>query len=216
MNSLAFKILMLCPCSGGPSNPLVLLALLAGTWLLFNWIKALIKSKGVSPMNKAVKIIIVLVLIAAVGTVFALKQKNNGPVSEPVSAEYPTPVAASDPTPAATVESKPQNLENAQTAQTTVNLPRLVDLGADKCIPCKMMAPILEELKTTYNGKLQVDFIDVWKKPDEAKKYKISIIPTQIFYDSSGKELFRHEGFISKEDILAKWKEFGVDLSKAK
>jgi thioredoxin 1 len=91
-----------------------------------------------------------------------------------------------------------------------------VDLGADKCIPCKMMAPILEELKTTYNGKLQVDFIDVWKNPDEAPKYKINVIPTQIFYDASGKELFRHEGFFAKEDILAKWKEFGVDLGQTK
>jgi thioredoxin 1 len=105
---------------------------------------------------------------------------------------------------------------NKPAATIQGNLPRLLDLGADKCIPCKMMAPILEELKTTYNGKLQVDFIDVWKNPDEAPKYKISVIPTQIFYDASGKELFRHEGFFAKEDILAKWKEFGVDLGQTK
>jgi thioredoxin 1 len=105
---------------------------------------------------------------------------------------------------------------NKPSATMQGKLPRLVDLGADKCIPCKMMAPILEELKTTYSGRLQVDFIDVWKNPDEAPKYKISVIPTQIFYDSSGKELFRHEGFFAKEDILAKWKEFGVDLGGTK
>ena len=92
-------------------------------------------------------------------------------------------------------------------------LPRLVDLGADKCIPCKMMAPILEELKSEYEGTLIVEFIDVWKNPDEAPKYGIKLIPTQIFFDASGKELFRHEGFFSREDILSKWKEFGVDLS---
>ncbi len=89
-------------------------------------------------------------------------------------------------------------------------LPRLVDLGADKCVPCKMMAPILKELKTEFEGQLEVEFIDVWKKPDASKPYKINLIPTQIFYDANGKELFRHEGFFSKEDILAKWKEFGV------
>ncbi|MGB7582256.1 MAG: thioredoxin family protein [Sedimentisphaerales bacterium] len=205
MSSLQIKILMLCPCSGdGPSNPLVLLAMFAGTWILFNWLKALIKSKGVSFMNKAMKIVIIVALVTAVGMVFALKQKNRGSVSEPVA------VASSNP--ATTTESKPQNLENTMTAK----LPRLLDLGADKCIPCKMMAPILEELKTTYNGKLQVDFIDVWKNPNEAPKYKISVIPTQIFYDSSGKELFRHEGFFPKKDILAKWKEFGVDLGGLK
>ena len=91
-------------------------------------------------------------------------------------------------------------------------IPRLVDLGATKCIPCKMMAPILDDLKTNYVGQLDVQFIDVWEKPDEAKKHGINIIPTQIFYDAAGKELFRHEGFFSRVDILAKWKEFGVDL----
>jgi thioredoxin 1 len=113
----------------------------------------------------------------------------------------------------------------AQTAQTgsagfTTNasakpkLPRLVDLGADKCIPCKKMAPILRELKSEYAGRLEVEFIDVWKKPEAAKPYKIRLIPTQIFYDANGKELFRHEGFFGKEDILAKWKELGVDVSR--
>jgi thioredoxin 1 len=92
-------------------------------------------------------------------------------------------------------------------------LPRLVDLGADKCIPCKALAPILEELKKEYAGRLEVQFIDVWKNPTAGKEYAIRLIPTQIFYDASGQERFRHEGFISKEDILAKWKEFGVDLS---
>ena len=97
---------------------------------------------------------------------------------------------------------------------TAANLPRLGDLGAGKCIPCKMMAPILEELKKTYAGKLEVQFIDVWVNPEQAPKYGIKIIPTQIFYDVAGKELFRHEGFFAREDILAKWKEFGVDLNR--
>jgi len=91
-------------------------------------------------------------------------------------------------------------------------IPRLVDLGAGKCIPCKMMAPILSELKSNYVGRLDVQFIDVWEDPTQSEKYGIKIIPTQIFYDPAGKELFRHEGFFSKEDILGKWKEFGVDL----
>jgi thioredoxin 1 len=142
-------------------------------------------------MNKAAKLIIVIVLVVAIAGVAMMKK---------------TPKSTN--TPVADV--------NKPSATTQENLPRLVDLGADKCIPCKMMAPILEELKTTYNGKLQVDFIDVWKNPDEAPKYKISVIPTQIFYDSTGKELFRHEGFFAKEDILAKWKECGVDLGGQK
>jgi hypothetical protein len=62
---------------------------------------------------------------------------------------------------------------------------------------------------------MDVEFIDVWKNPDAGKTYKIKLIPTQIFFDASGKERFRHEGFFGKEDILAKWKELGVDI-KAK
>jgi len=94
----------------------------------------------------------------------------------------------------------------------TKAIPRLVDVGAKTCIPCKLMAPILEELKTEYAGRLQVDFLDVSINPDFAGQYKVRVIPTQIFFDASGKELFRHEGFMSKEDILNKWIELGVEL----
>ncbi len=98
----------------------------------------------------------------------------------------------------------------------TKAMPRLVDLGAKTCIPCKMMAPILEELKAEYEGVFKVEFIDVWENPEAGREYGIRLIPTQIFYDSSGKELFRHEGFMSKEDILTRWKELGVKLEKTK
>jgi len=90
--------------------------------------------------------------------------------------------------------------------------PKLLDLGADKCIPCKMMAPILEELKEEYAGRLDVEFIDVWKNPQAARRYGIESIPTQIFFDAEGNELDRHAGFISKEDILRKWRELGIEL----
>ena len=90
--------------------------------------------------------------------------------------------------------------------------PRLVDLGASFCIPCIMMAPSLEELKQEYPGRLQVEFIDAWENPGKKKEYDVFFCPTQIFIDASGKELFRHTGFYSKQDILTKWKELGVDL----
>jgi len=95
---------------------------------------------------------------------------------------------------------------------TKAALPKLVDLGANKCIPCKKMAPILEALGKDFAGQMAVEFIDVWQKPEEGKKYKIQLIPTQIFFDAAGKELFRHEGFYSRDDILAKWKALGVAL----
>jgi thioredoxin 1 len=92
-------------------------------------------------------------------------------------------------------------------------IPKLLDLGATACIPCKMMAPILEKMKKDYAGILEVEFIDVWKNPKAGAKYGIEQIPTQIFFDAEGKERFRHVGFFGKEDILAKWKELGYDLA---
>jgi thioredoxin 1 len=72
------------------------------------------------------------------------------------------------------------------------------------------MTPILEELKKEYVGQMQVEFIDVNENRDAARSFGIRVIPTQVFLDSAGKELWRHEGFMPKEDILAKWKELGV------
>jgi thioredoxin 1 len=91
-------------------------------------------------------------------------------------------------------------------------LPRLVDLGSDKCIPCKKMAPILEGLSKEYRGSLIVEVLDVRKDPALGQKWGIRVIPTQIFLDASGEERFRHEGFMGREAILGKWKELGVEL----
>ena len=103
----------------------------------------------------------------------------------------------------------PSRSETPSPAPRQAPLPRLVDLGAGKCIPCKAMAPILEELRQTHAEQFEVVFIDVWEKPEAAKPYNINLIPTQIFFDAAGQELWRHEGFLAKEDILAKWKELG-------
>ena len=83
----------------------------------------------------------------------------------------------------------------------------MIDLGATECIPCKMMAPILEELKIRYAGRADILFIDVWKDPVQAKVYGIHTIPTQVFFDGNGREVFRNIGFMDKKrivDILTK------------
>ncbi len=91
-------------------------------------------------------------------------------------------------------------------------VPRLVDVGAGKCIPCKAMAPILDQLRVDYAGRMDVVFVDVWKDPAAAQPYAIRMIPTQIFYGADGRELARHQGFMSREEILAQWKAVGVVL----
>jgi len=105
-------------------------------------------------------------------------------------------------------------LVSSQVRAESTSLPKLIDLGADKCIPCKMMMPILDELKEQLAGQLDVEFIDVWKNRDRAAEFAVQMIPTQIFYGPDGKELFRHQGFYAKEDILAKWRELGFDFGK--
>jgi len=86
----------------------------------------------------------------------------------------------------------------------------MVDLGADKCVPCKMMAPILEKLKKAYEGKAAIIFIDVWKDSEPAHRYGIRAIPTQIFFDAGGKEVHRHVGFMNEKDITDQLTKMGV------
>lgn len=96
-----------------------------------------------------------------------------------------------------------------------VALPRLVDLGATRCIPCIKMAPILDELRSEFAGKFEVHFIDIWLNQEAGETYNLRVIPTQIFFDAEGRELFRHEGFYSRQQILGKWNELGYRFTSA-
>ena len=98
----------------------------------------------------------------------------------------------------------------AQAEPQTDKLPTLVDVGKGTCIPCKKMKPILDELTLEYQGRAIVKVIDLRYEPKEAKKYKIRLIPTQIFFDEEGKEVYRHEGFMDKQSIKSKFAEMGV------
>jgi thioredoxin 1 len=87
----------------------------------------------------------------------------------------------------------------------------MIDLGAKSCIPCKMMAPIMTKLEKVYQGKASIVFIDVWENRDQALRFRISAIPTQLFFDPQGKEVYRHVGFMSEEAITAQLKKMGVN-----
>lgn len=91
------------------------------------------------------------------------------------------------------------------------SVPRMVDLGAGRCIPCRKMAPILAELRTEYAGRAEIVFIDVWEHPELAEGYSFQVIPTQIFYDRGGREVWRHEGFLDRPDIVAQLRRMGVE-----
>nr|CBX29167.1 Thioredoxin [uncultured Desulfobacterium sp.] len=86
----------------------------------------------------------------------------------------------------------------------------MIDLGATSCIPCKMMAPVLEKMEKKYAGKAVVHFYDVWKDREPAIRFGIRAIPTQIFFDKEGKEVYRHLGFMEEADIIRQFDKMGV------
>jgi len=86
----------------------------------------------------------------------------------------------------------------------------MIDLGANSCIPCKMMAPIMENLKKTYEGKAAIRFVDVYQNKAQAQVFGIRAIPTQIFFDKNGREVYRHEGFLGEAAIVEQLKKMGV------
>jgi len=214
---------MVCPCISSGGNELHVILLVCAVWIGFRWwssrrqakkwreavkqdeqnSQSLFEGKSQPPadsepkstamgMAKAAKVAIVVVLAIVVVAVLILKNRGNAGTTAPEAAEPGTP---------------------APSVTQASGLPRMIELGSVSCIPCKMMAPILEELRKEYAGKLQADFIDVNQDRDAARKFGIRVIPTQVFLDAGGKELFRHEGFFPKEEILAKWNELGVNLA---
>ena len=89
-------------------------------------------------------------------------------------------------------------------------LPKLLDFGAGTCIPCKKMAPILKELSEEYKGRVDIKIIEVYQEREMTQANRVRLIPTQVFYDSKNKEVFRHEGFMDKEAIKKVFDKMGV------
>ena len=160
--------------------------------------------------------LVILVALAGAALVFTgcagEKSEERGPSGEDTTrAEVTSPERGGEQQPdtlsAATAEVPNAHVQDSQPG----SLPRLLDLGKGTCIPCKMMAPILEELKREYRGKAVVEVIDLRDDPGAAREYGIRVIPTQIFYDAGGEEVWRHEGFLGKDAITAKFTEMGVE-----
>ena len=100
--------------------------------------------------------------------------------------------------------------DNPPATAPSSGLPRLVELGAGKCQACKAMAPIIEQLRKEYAGKIEVESVDVMENRERARQIDFSLIPSQVFFNAAGKELWRHEGFMPKDQIEAKFKELGM------
>jgi len=130
-------------------------------------------------------------------------------VREPAVAAVPAvspgaPVNAPAPKAAAPVA------QVAQVAQLA--RPRLLEFGSNRCLACQQMAVVLDSLRASQGERLHVEFLDVMENPELGEPYKITLIPTQILFDAAGKEIYRHTGFFSHDDILAKFRDLGVKL----
>jgi len=110
------------------------------------------------------------------------------------------------------IAAKPPESDSAEDFKKALagGKPILVDFGANSCVPCRQMRPILKEVSKEYSEKAKVLVIDVYKFQDLARQYQVQLIPTLIFFDSKGKEVFRHLGAWEKESIVAKLKEIGM------
>lgn len=86
-------------------------------------------------------------------------------------------------------------------------LPVLMEFGRGICIPCRQMKPILESLARESEGQLVVQVVEIDSKPELTRRYRIMVIPTQVFVDANGQEVYRHLGFYPKDDLVAKLKE---------
>lgn len=109
---------------------------------------------------------------------------------------------------AKSVESK------APTKKVAVSKPQVtfVEIGSVNCIPCRAMQPIMNAVEQEYKGQVKIVFHDVWtpKGKEDAMKYNIRVIPTQVFLDKDGNEYFRHEGYFPKEGVVEVLKKGGV------
>lgn len=77
----------------------------------------------------------------------------------------------------------------------------VIELGSTGCRPCQMMTPVLEALAREYKGRVRVVFFDVWQDQTPARHYAIRVIPVQVVIDGTGKEVYRHEGYIPEEEL---------------
>ncbi len=150
------------------------------------------------------KTIVVLAVIVAIGLVFVLKN------TKPEVGPDVTAASSGDAMPPAGDQTADADVSAAEDEQSDKPLPVFVEVGAQECIPCKMMKPVLAELRNDYAGRLEIEFADVWAQPELGAKYNVSTIPTQVIYDANGQEVFRHVGYWPKEEIDAKLTELDI------
>ena len=160
-------------------------------------------------MTTPIRILIGVALLTAIGGVFYLKNTGGNSALEDV----PLPVAD------ATVNSASAGAGTAEVTPVAAladdtGKAKLMCFGAERCVPCRMMIPVRQALAEEYPDTLAIEFVDVWQDRSAGAKHNIRVIPTAIFFDAEGEELYRQEGYMDKETIVARFTEHGVHLAK--
>jgi thioredoxin 1 len=109
-----------------------------------------------------------------------------------------------------TTFSEPSVVQKIPKEIARIPLPKLLDFGANKCIPCKKMAPILQELSEDYQGRVVIKVIEVYQGQQLTRANGIRLIPTQVFFDAKNQEVYRHVGFMDKGQIKKVFEKMGV------
>ena len=147
-------------------------------------------------MNNTARIIIVLAVLVVVAGVIIAKQRSRS-------------------TPAATPATGGSEPAAVDTTVPAGDLPRLVDLGAGYCPACKALKPVVEQLGRDFAGQLVIQTIDINEDPAAEAVFNVELIPTLVFLDAKGAELDRHVGYLSREQILGKWRDLGYDFEQS-
>lgn len=170
-------------------------------------------------MKSGIKFAIVLLLAVGVAATYALREAKRAAQAPAASAAgalslpATSPAATGGPSPATTPSDPPGAAAAGDPVSgTPPGRPRLVELGSVRCQACQQMMKVLDALRASQGERLRVDFVDVFEDPAAGERYGLTMIPTQIFFDAGGKEIFRHTGFLSHDDILAKFRTLGVEL----
>lgn len=143
------------------------------------------KTQNIKVPSLLIKILIPVLIVGAIAGVYFIKNKDGVAELPDVRAEADEETETDE-----TIEGEFFELHVKEEIDLkelkSYGLPIMIDFGADSCVPCKQMEPVLEKLNKELHGKAIVLFVDVWKYQDLAADFPVRVIPTQVFIDSEG------------------------------